>query len=40
MTLLSIYLLDTQWFAMWMNGCDVMVEAITFADALWLETLL
>ena len=40
MTLLSIFLLDTQWFAMWSVGCDVMVEAISLSDAFWLEMLL
>ena len=40
MTLHAIMLLDNQWFAFWIAGCDVVVEKISLADAFWLEMLL
>jgi len=40
MTLFALQLLDNQWFAFWLSGCDVIVEAITLSDAFMLEVLL
>lgn len=40
MILIRVFLLDDTWFAEWLAGCDLVVEAITFAEALALEALL